>query len=73
MSLRDRFSRHCNYVDRNVEATGRHFHLPGHQKSDMKVTICEKVHSQNVWVRQEIESKFIGNANSFYKGINLKP
>ena len=72
-SLRDRFSQHCNYVDRNMEATGRHFNLPGHQKSDMCVTICEKVHSNNVWVREEIESKHIRKANTYYRGINLKP
>ena len=36
-SLRERFSQHCGYVDRNTEATGRHFNLPGHSNSDMSV------------------------------------
>ena len=46
--LRERFSQHCYYVDRNVEATGIHFNLPGHHKSYMSVTVVEKNHSQNV-------------------------
>ena len=72
-SLKERFSQHLGYVDRNIEATGRHFNLPGHSKSDMGVTILEKIHSKNVWFREEIESMHIRKTNSFYKGINLKP
>ena len=71
-SLRDRFSQHLNYVDRNCEATGRHFNLPGHSKSDMRVTIVEKIHKRDVWTREEIETMHIRKANSFFKGINLK-
>ena len=72
-TLRERFTQHLNYVDRNTEATGRHFNLPGHSKSDMRVTVVEKIHNLDVWMREEIESMHIRNANSFYKGINLKP
>ena len=72
-SLKERFSQHLGYVDRNVEATGKHFNLPGHSKSDMGVTVLEKIHSRNVWFREELESTHIRKANSFYKGINLKP
>ena len=72
-SLRERFSQHIGYVDKNIEATGKHFNLPGHDKSDMKVTVVEKIHSKEVWVREEIESMHIRKANSFYKGINKKP
>ena len=49
-TLRERFRQHLNYVDRNSEATGRHFNLPGHTKWDMKVTVLEKIHSNEVWV-----------------------
>ena len=72
-SLRERFSQHIGYVDKNIEATGKHFNLPGHDKSDMKATVVEKIHSKEVWVREEIESIHIRKANSFYKGINKKP
>ena len=72
-SLRERFVQHLNYVDRNKEATGTHFNLPGHTKSDIKLTIIEKIHKRDVWTREEIESMHIRKANSFHKGINLKP
>ena len=56
----------------NREATGRHFNLPGHMKSDMAVTVLEKVHSRDVWLREEKESELIRNCNSYYKGMNRK-
>ena len=34
------------YVDKNTEATGRDFNLPGHSKWDLKV--IEKVHDRRV-------------------------
>ena len=72
-SLREPISQHLNYVDRNCEATGRHFNLPGHTKSYMRVTIVEKIHKRDVWTREEVETMHIRNSNSFFKGINLKP
>ena len=72
-SLKERLSEHLNYIDKNVEATGRHFNLPGHSKWDLKATVLEKVHDREVWVREERESLFIRNINTFYKGINKKP
>ena len=72
-SLKERFGQHLGYVDRNVEATGKHFNLPGHSKCDIRVTVVEKIHNIEVWMREEIESMHIRNANTFYKGINLKP
>ena len=63
----------AGYVDKNVEATGRHFNLPGHRKWDLKVTVLEKIHSKEVWMREEIESEHIRKSNSYYKGINLQP
>ena len=50
-SKRELFGHHLNYVDKNSEATGRHFNLPGHTKWDMKVTVFKKIHSYDVWVR----------------------
>ena len=71
-SLKERFREHLRYVDIDREATGKHFNLPGHSKSDMTVTVLEKVHSRDVWLREEKESDFIRNCNSFYKGMNKK-
>ena len=34
-SLKERFSQHLGYVDRNIEETGKHFNLLGHSKSDI--------------------------------------
>ena len=72
-SLKERLQQHLGYVNRNVEATGRHFNLPGHDKSDLKITVVEKIHDRDIWVREEVESMHIRKANTFYKGINLKP
>jgi hypothetical protein len=72
-TLRERISQHLGYVDQNVEATGRHFNIPGHSKSDMKATVIEKIHRKDIWCREEIESMHIRKSNSNYKGINLKP
>ena len=43
--LRERISEHRGYIyNKKVSmATGEHFNLPGHQLSDMKVTIIDKV------------------------------
>ena len=72
-TLKERFKQHCGYVDNNREATGTHFNLPGHSKSDMKVQVVEKIHSKEVWVREERESMHIRKSNSYYEGINRKP
>jgi hypothetical protein len=42
----DLFTQHCNYVDHNVEATGRHFNLRGHSKWHMAVV--EKIYNREV-------------------------
>ena len=60
-------------MNKNTKATGRHFNLPGHDKSDLKITIVEKIHDKDIWVREEVESMHIRKSNTFYKGINLKP
>ena len=72
-SLKERLGEHLNYIDRNIEATGWHFNLPGHSKWDLKATVLEKVQSREVWVREENESLFIRNSNTYYRGINKKP
>ena len=73
-SLQDRFSEHRGYVtSRNMsKATGKHFSQNGHQISDMKVTIIEKVFSPHEAVRLEREKHFIKQMNTKYKGLNRK-
>ena len=53
-TLAQRFSQHCGYV-RNKElpnATGAHFNLPRHTIADMKVTIVEKISSDDPQMRK---------------------
>ena len=73
--LKDRISEHVGYIRTNKisEATGEHFNLKGHSLSHMKVTILEKVKSQDELYRKERESFHIRRFNTFYKGINKKP
>ena len=73
-SLQERFSEHKQYVTtrQTSKATGLHFNLPGHSVSDMKVTILEKVHSQDPLVRKEREELYIRKFNTKYKGLNKK-
>lgn len=73
-TLQERFSEHRAYVTNKylTKATGAHFNLPGHSISDMKVTILEKVHSQDPLVRKEREELFIRKFNTKYRGMNKK-
>ena len=71
-SLKERLRQHLGYIGRNMEATGRHFNLPGHNQSDLKITAIEKIHDREVWGREEVEYMHIRKANIYYKGINLK-
>ena len=69
-----RFAEHKGYVRNNKQekATWEHFNFPGHSLADMKVTIIEKVMSNDNMMRKTRESHFIENLNSFYKGMNKK-
>jgi hypothetical protein len=39
----------------------------------MVVSVLEKLHNKEVWIRKEIESLHNRKANTYYEGINLKP
>ena len=73
--LREQISEHRGYIyDKNLtQATGAHFNLPGHQLSDMKVTVLEKVKKFEESYRKERESFYIRIFNTFYRGINRRP
>ena len=73
-SLQERFSEHKAYVTNKqlTKATGAHYNIPGHNVSDMKVIILEKVYSSDPLVRKEREELFIRKFNTKYKGLNKK-
>ena len=54
------------------KSTGEHFNKPGHTMADMKVTILEKVKSQDPQLRKIRESLFIQKFNTRNKGLNKK-
>ena len=60
-TLRKRFSQHLGYVDSKDfrQATGRHFHLPGHQKSHMSITVLEKLYTDDTAYRKRRESHIL--------------
>ena len=72
--LSDRFADHRGYVNRKVlsQPTGQHFNLPGHDISDMKISILEKVKKSDKIYREEREKYLIALFNTYYKGINKK-
>ena len=73
-SLKDRFLDHLGYARREevTKATGGHFNLPGHQLSDMSISVLESVKEKNVFYREGRESFHIENFNLQRKGINRK-
>ena len=73
-TLSIRFSQHRGYVNCNQleKSTGEHFNQPGHKLSDMNVTVLEKVHSKDPFMRKVRESHFIKKMNTKYKGMNKK-
>ena len=73
-TLAVRFAQHRGYA-RNKKldkATGHHFNLPGHSMANMKVTVLEKVKSNDPQMRKTRESLKIKKFNSKYKGMNRK-
>ena len=71
-TLQARFSEHRDYVkqEKVEKACGWHFNKKGHSVHNMKVTVVEKVHSNDDVLREERESMYIKNFNTKYKGIN---
>ena len=73
-SLQERFSEHLGYVKNKHlnKVTGEHFNLKGHNHSDMKISIMEKLHSNSDQYRKQREKMFITKFNTKYKGMNRK-
>ena len=73
-TLAVRFRQHRGYVrNKEVEkATGEHFNKPGHTMANMKITILEKMNSQDPQLRKIRESLFIQKFNAKYRCLNKK-
>ena len=73
-SLQERFSEHLGYVKNKHlnKVTGEHFNTKGHNHSDMKISIIEKLHSNSDQYRKQREKMFISKFNTKYKGMNQK-
>ena len=74
-SLKDRVCEHLGYINtkNKKQPAGEHFNLSGHTKSDLKVTILERVYKYDPQYRKERESFLIRKFNTFYNGLNKKP
>ena len=70
--LTKRFGAHRGYVRNKLlaKATGAHFNLPGHQMSDMSITVVEKIYNDNPLFLREREAVNINLFNVKDKGIN---
>ena len=71
-SLKSRLADHRGYINKEQvdTATGAHYNQPGHQLSDLSVTILEVSRKQEDNYRKEREKYFINLFNTNYKGLN---
>ena len=73
-AVKERFKEHKGYITQHAnllrkgkaKATGYHFNLPGHNESDMRITLLEKVHSKDPFMREEREKFYI---TKFHSGL----
>ena len=71
----DLFREHKDYAinQKKNKTTGEHFSQIGHQVSDKRVTILEKVFCSDPAIRKERERYFIVQMNTKHKGLNKIP
>ena len=74
-SLKERFTDHKGYVKSNIKSqpTGHHFNLPGHDISNMTVTILEQSKKRDDFYRKERERYLINKFDTYENGMNKKP
>ena len=75
--LKDRFSQHLGHVistnaNQNQTTTGEHFNLPGHNISNMKISIIEKCIQDSAIYRKVRESFFINKFETKHNGLNKR-
>ena len=73
-TLKDRFLDHRGYVRREEleKATGLHFNLPGHQISDITISVLERINTNDSATRKQRESHWIEQLELYTKGINRR-
>ena len=73
-TVRKRFLQHRGYVRRQEtdKATGHHFSQPGHNMSDMSISVLERIRQSDPFYRKERESYYIEQFEAMRKGINRK-
>ena len=54
------------------QSTEEHFNKPGHTMADMKISLLEKIKSQDPQLRKIRESLFIQKFNTSYKRLEQK-
>ena len=54
-------------------ATGIHLNKPGHNLANLKITIVEKLKTDDGEYRKERETFLINKFNTYYRGINRMP
>ena len=70
--LTKRFGKHRRDVEKKEDCSiGRHFNLPGHSVSDMRITIVEKVHNKDPFFLRNREKHFIQMFKTRLKGLNI--
>ena len=70
--LTTRFGGHRRDVENKKDcAVGRHFNLPGHSVSDMRIVIVEKVHNTDPFFLRNRERHFIQMFKTRLKGLNI--
>ena len=70
--FKDRLAEHRDYPKRDVtsEPSGKHFTLPGHNVSQLKGLVLEKVRSKDPYVLKAREHFFIQKFDTFRHGLN---
>ena len=74
--MSERFAEHRGYVNNKEldKPTGHHFNQPGHDISNMQVTILQKLKgNSNELYRKEREKYLINKFNTFKEGMNKQP
>ena len=56
-----------------IQETLIHFNQPGHSSANVKITIIERVKTNDEDYRLEREKFHIRNFNTFYKGMTRMP
>ena len=71
-AFKDRLAEHRDYPKRDVtsEPSGKHFTLPGHNVSQLKGLVLEKVRSKDPYVLKAREHFFIQKFDTFRHGLN---